>query len=125
MRSSARAMRAMPSRNPLRRHAGEGEPEAVGAALDHEVGAGDEGDALALGLGQQGGGVGALGEVEPEEVAAAGDDELGLGDLLAQRLDQRVAARLQGALDELDVVVEPARAQSSSTTASASMFGEM
>ena len=36
-------------------------------------------------------GVGALGEVEPEEVAAAGDDELGLGDLLAQRLDQRVA----------------------------------
>ena len=63
------------------------------AALDHEVGAGDEGDALALGLGQQGAGVGALGEVEPEEVAAAGDDELGLGDLLAQRLDQGVAAR--------------------------------
>ena len=31
-------------------------------------------------------------EVEPEEVAALGHDELGLGDLLAQRLDQRVAA---------------------------------
>ena len=76
------------------RDAGEGEAEAVLAALDHEVGAGDEGDALALGLGQQRRRVGALGEVEPEEVAAAGDDELGLGDLLAQRLDQRVAARL-------------------------------
>src|SRR6188768_1383449 len=58
--------------NPLWRHAGEREPQAVGAAVDHEVGAGDEGDALALGLGQQGAGVSALGEVEPKEVAAAG-----------------------------------------------------
>src|SRR5665811_2580670 len=87
--------------NALRRNAGEGEAQAVLAALDHEVWAGDEGDALALGLGQQRLRVGALGEVEPEEVAALGDDELGLGKLLAQRLDQGVPALAQGALDEL------------------------
>ena len=80
MRSSAPGDAGDALRDPLRRHAGEGEAEAVLAALDHEVGAGDEGDALALGLGQQRRRVGALGEVEPEEVAAAGDDELGLGD---------------------------------------------
>ena len=97
-------------RNPLRRHAGEGEAEAVLAALDHEVGAGDEGDALALGLGEQRGRVGPLGEIEPEEVAALGDDELGLGDLLAQSSDQGVATVAQRALDEVDVGVELAGA---------------
>ena len=96
--------------DPLGRDRREGEAEAVAAAVEHEVGAGDEGDALALGLGEQAVGVGPLGEVEPEEVAAAGDDELGLGDLLAQRLDQGVAAVAQGALDELDVAVEDAGA---------------
>src|SRR5215203_5147737 len=94
--------------DPLRGDTGEGEAEAVAASLDHEVGAGDEGDPLALGLGQQRRGVGALLEVEPEEVAAAGDDELGLRDLLAERLDERVSALAQRGLDELDVAVEPA-----------------
>ena len=96
----------------LRRHRGEGEPDAVLAALQHEVGAGDEADALALCLGQQRGRVAALREVEPEEVAAAGDDELGLGDLLPQGCDERVAALAQRPLDELDVAVKrPGAAQ--------------
>ena len=62
-RSSALAMRATPSGRPLRRDAGEGKAQAVPAALDHEVGAGDEGDALPLASRQQRDRVGALGEV--------------------------------------------------------------
>ena len=50
-----------------------------------------------------------LGQVDPEEVAAAGDDELGLGQLLAQRLDQRVAALGERRVDELDVLAQAAR----------------
>ena len=80
---------------------------------------------MALRLGEKGDAVGALGKVEPEEVAAVRDDELGLGDLVFERRDQRVAARLQLALDEVDVAVEPPVRQSSRTTASASMFGEI
>ncbi len=45
--------RATPSRIRSAGTRREGEAQAVLAALDHEVGAGDEGDALALGLGQQ------------------------------------------------------------------------
>ena len=72
------------------------------------------------------GGVDVLGEVEPEEVAALGDDELGLGDLLAERLDQRVAALGERRVDELDVARRaPPDRQSSKTIDSASMFGEM
>ncbi len=95
------------------------------AAIDHEVGAGDEGDALALGLGEQGAGVGALGEIEPEEVAAAGNDELGLGDLLVQGLDQRVTPPRSAPLTNSMLRSRPPERQSSSTTASASMLGEM
>src|SRR3954452_4180959 len=98
-----------PLADPLGRDAGEGEPQAALASLDHEVRAGDEGDALGLCLGQQGARVGLRLEVEPEEVAAARDDELGLRELLAERLDQRVAAFAQSALDELDIAVEPPR----------------
>src|ERR1044071_8058770 len=96
--------------DPLGRHAGKGEAQAVGAALDHEVGAGDEGNSLALGLGRQSAGVGALLQIQPEEVATAGDDELGLGKLLAQGPDEGVAAGLKRPLDEIDVPVEAARA---------------
>ena len=72
-----------------------------------------------------GDGVVLVGEVEPEEVAAARDDELGLGDLLAQRLDQRVAALGRAPLTNSMLRSSAPERQSSSTTDSASMFGEM
>ena len=112
-------------RDPLRRDAREREAEAVLAALDHEVGAGDEGDVLGLRLGEQRRGVGALGEVEPEEVAAAGDDELGLRDLLAERRDERVARACSAPLTNSMLRSRPPERQSSRTIDSASMFGEM
>src|SRR4029077_18152837 len=48
---------------PVGRDRREGEAEAVLAALDREVGAGDEGDAIGFRLGQQGNRVGGGGEV--------------------------------------------------------------
>ena len=105
--------------------AGEGEPQAGLATLEHEVGAGDEGDALLLGGGEQRRRVGAGIEVEPQEVAAARDHELGLRDLLAEGLDQRVAPLGERPVDELDVLRSAPERQSSSTTDSASMLGEM
>src|SRR5260221_13551247 len=63
----------------LRGDTGEGEAEAVLASLDHEVGTGDKGDALALRLGKQRRRVGSGRKGEPGGGAPAGDDEIGLG----------------------------------------------
>src|ERR671910_8696 len=71
----------------VRRNGGERETQAGSAALEHEIGAGDEGDALLLRLGEQGGRVDVIVEIEPKEVAALGHHELRLGDVLAERLD--------------------------------------
>src|SRR5260221_11837394 len=63
----------------LRGDTGEGEAEAVLASLDHEVGTGGKGDALALRPGKQSRRAGSGPKVEPEEEAPAGDTEFAYG----------------------------------------------
>lgn len=90
-------------------NAREREAKGVGAALDQEVRARDEGDTLVLGCVQERGRVNVVFKREPEEVAALGHDEIGLGDVLAEGLHQRVAAVAERAVHELDVSLEAAR----------------
>ena len=90
--------------------AGEVEPHRAAAAALVDVGglAGDEGDVLAQRLGQQVAGVDVLGQGRPDEEAAFG---LGPGrlrrEVLAQRLDHRVAAAAVD-LDQAVDVLAPA-----------------